>query len=234
MPAYACMTEKTPRLLNYVIPETQFTENESGGRMKILIIGGKGTIGKKVSDHFSKNHEVLIAGRNSGDISVDITDNQSIAAMFESAGNVDSVVCIAGDAKWAAFDSMTEEDFYIGLKNKLMGQVNLVRIGQKYLNAGGSFTLTTGILADHPVVLTTSAAMVNGGIHSFVKAVSLELRNGIRINVVSSGLVEDAIDKYEAYFPGHNPIPMNKVINGYVKSVEGKGTGEIIRMYDNC
>ena len=88
---------------------------------------------------------------------------------------------------------------------------------------GGSFTLSTGILADHPVMLTTSAAMVNGGIHSFVKAVSLELENNIRINVVSSGLVEDAVDKYEAYFPGHNPIPMKKVINGYVKSVQGSG-----------
>ena len=202
--------------------------------MKILIIGGEGTIGKKVSNHFSKKHEVLIAGRNSGDIVVDIVNSQSIQAMFESIGNVDAVVCIAGDAKWAAFDSMIEEDFYIGLKSKLMGQVNLVRIGQKYLNAGGSFTLSTGILADHPVELTSSPAMVNGGIHSFVKAVSLELQNGIRINVVSSGLVEDAVDKYEAYFPGHNPIPMKKVINGYVKSVEGKGTGEIIRMYDNC
>jgi hypothetical protein len=102
------------------------------------------------------------------------------------------------------------------------------------VNPGGSFTLSTGILADHPVALTTSAAMVNGGIHSFVKAVSLELQNDIRINVVSSGLVEDAVDKYEAYFPGHNPIPMNKVVNGYVKSVLGSGNGEIIRMYDNC
>jgi len=128
---------------------------------------------------------------------------------------------------------MTEEDFYIGLRSKLMGQVNLVKIGQKYLNNAGSFTLTTGILADHPVELTTSAAMVNGGIHSFVKAVSLELKNETRINVVSSGLVEDSIERYEDYFPGHNPIPMNKVINGYKKSVEGKGTGEIIRMYDN-
>ena len=81
-------------------------------------------------------------------------------------------------------------------------------------------------------MLTTSAAMVNGAIHSFVKAVCLELKNGIRINVVSSGLVEDAVEKYEAYFPGHNPIPMQKVINGYVKSVEGKGTGEVIRIYD--
>jgi NAD(P)-dependent dehydrogenase (short-subunit alcohol dehydrogenase family) len=204
------------------------------GIMKIIIIGGKGTIGKKVSDHFSKKHELLIGGRNSGDIIVDIADCKSIEAMFKSIGNVDAVVCIAGEAKWGAFDSMTEEDFYIGLKCKLMGQVNLVRIGQDYVNEGGSFTLSTGILADHPVELTTSAAMVNGGIHSFVKAVSLELKNGIRINVVSSGLVEDSLEKYESYFPGHNPIPMNKVINGYVKSVEGKGTGEIIRMYDTC
>ena len=202
--------------------------------MKILIIGGKGTIGKKVSAHLSKKHEIIIAGRSSGDVTVDMADAESIKAMFESTGKVDAVLCIAGEAKWAAFDSLTEEDFYIGLRSKLMGQVNVVRIGQDYVNPGGSFTLSTGILADHPVVMTASAAMVNGAIHSFVKAVSLELKNEIRINVVSSGLVEDAVEKYEAYFPGHNPIPMKKVVNGYVKSVEGKGTGEIIRMYDNC
>ncbi len=202
--------------------------------MKILIIGGSGTIGKKVAEHFRKSHAVVVAARTSGDVTVDMTDSSSIETMFESVGRVDAVVCIAGDAKWAAFDAMTEEDFYVGLKSKLMGQVNIVRIGMRYLNDGGSFTLSTGILADHPVEFTTSAAMVNGAIHSFVKAAALELKNGLRINVVSSGLVEDAVDKYEAYFPGHNPIPMRKVINGYVKSVQGKGSGEIIRMYDNC
>lgn len=202
--------------------------------MKLLVIGGKGTIGKKVCAHFSGKHEIIIAGRTSGDVTVDIAESDSIKAMFASIGKIDAVLCIAGEAKWAAFDSLTEDDFYIGLKSKLMGQVNLVRIGQDYLNTGGSFTLSTGILADHPVVMTTSPAMVNGAIHSFVKAAALELKNELRINVVSSGLVADAVKKYEAFFPGHNPIPMQKVINGYVKSVEGKGTGEIIRMYDNC
>ncbi|MEE4263815.1 MAG: short chain dehydrogenase [Desulfobacteraceae bacterium] len=201
--------------------------------MKLLIIGGNGTIGRKVSAHFSKTHAIIVAGKNSGDVTVDIADSKSIKAMFESIGTLDAILCIAGEAKWAPFDSLTEDDYYIGLRSKLMGQVNLVRIGRDYLNTGGSFTLTTGILADYPVAMTTSAAMVNGGIHSFVKAAALELKNELRINAVSSGLVEDAVEKYEAYFPGHNPIPMQKVINGYVKSVEGKGTGEIIRMYDN-
>ena len=202
--------------------------------MKILIVGGNGTIGKRVSRYFSKQHEVITAGRNSGDVTVDIADSKSIRSMFETTGNVDAVVCAAGDAKWAEFATLTEQDFYIGIKSKLMGQVNLVRIGREHVNAGGSFTLSTGILADHPVALTTSAAMVNGAIHSFVKAVSLEMENHIRVNVVSSGLVEDAVDIYEAYFPGHNPIPMKKVVNGFVKSVLGSGNGEIIRMYDNC
>ena len=48
-------------------------------------------------------------------------------------------------------------------------------------------------LADHPVESTTSPALVNGGIHSFVQAAALEMKDGIRINVVSSGLVEDAV-----------------------------------------
>lgn len=200
--------------------------------MKILIIGGNGTIGKRVVSHFNEKNEILIAGRTNGDVTVDIADSSSIKSMFEKIGKVDAIICIAGEAKWDDFNKLSEDDYYIGLKSKLMGQVNLVRIGQHYLNSNGSITLSTGILADDPVVKTTSASMVNGGIHSFVQAVVLEIENGIRVNVVSSGMVEDAYEKYKDYFPGHNTIPMKKVINGYVRSVKGKGNGEIIRIYD--
>lgn len=200
--------------------------------MRILIIGGYGTIGRKVADHFKANNDVLIAGRNKGDIKVDITKSDSIKEMFEKTGKLDAIICIAGEAKWADFNEITEEEYYIGFRSKLMGQVNLVRIGKEYLNQGGSITLSSGILADDPVIKTASAAMVNGAIHSFVKAVALEMENGLRVNVVSSGMVEDAYERYKDYFPGHNPIPMAKAINGYVRSVNGKGNGEIIRIYD--
>lgn len=200
--------------------------------MKIIIIGGNGTIGKRVTEHLSKKHEILIAARTSGDLTVDIADKESIKAMFERVEDIDAVVCIAGEAKWDKLENLTEDDFYVGIKSKLMGQINLVRIGQNYLNENGSITLTTGILADDPVVMTASAAMVNGGIHSFVKAAALEMKNGIRVNVIASGLVEDAVEKYQHYFPGHNPVPMPKVVNGYVRSLEGKGNGEIIRIYE--
>lgn len=200
--------------------------------MKILIIGGYGTIGKVVSEHFKQKHNVLIAGRTKGDFIVDIADSISIKNLFENIGKLDAIVCIAGEAKWDGFNDLTEDDYYIGVKSKLMGQVNLVRIGKDYLNANGSITLSTGVLADDPVLKTTSAAMVNGAIHSFTKAVALEIENGIRINTVSLGLVEDAYEKYKDYFPGHLPISMKQAVSGYVKSVEGKGQGEIIRVYN--
>ena len=199
--------------------------------MKILVVGGTGTIGKRIVEHFIVGNEVIIAGRSSNDYKIDIADSKSIKKLFEKIGKVDAIICAAGEAKWAPFEDLTETDFHIGLRSKLMGQVNLVRIGRKYLTKEGSITLTTGILADDPVAKTASAAMVNGGIHSFVKAVSLELKRGIRINVVSSGVVMDAYAKYESYFPGHPPIPMDKMMFGYIRSVKGKGTGEIIRIY---
>ena len=200
--------------------------------MKILVIGGSGTIGKRVASHLNQKHDIIIAGRNSGDFQVDITKVESIRELLESIPSLDSIICTAGEAKWDDFKDLTEEDYYIGIRSKLMGQVNLVRIAQDYLKSRGSITLSTGILADDPVIKTTSAALVNGAIHSFVKAVALEIENEIRVNVVSSGVVEDAYEKYKDFFPGHNPIPMAKVVNAYVRSVEGKGNGEIIRIYD--
>jgi len=119
--------------------------------MKIIIIGGNSTIGSIVSSHFGTAHEVIVAGRTGGDVSVDISNSNSIKQLFEEVGKVDAIICIAGEAKWANFND---------LKSKLMGQVNLVRIGQHYLNPMGSITLSTGILADDPVIKTASAAMV--------------------------------------------------------------------------
>ena len=105
--------------------------------MKVIVIGGSGTIGKKVVSRLIEKHQVLVAGRTSGEIRVDISDADSIESMYNTVANVDAVVCIAGEATWAPFESMSEEDFYVGLRSKLMGQVNLVRLGSSHLNAGG-------------------------------------------------------------------------------------------------
>jgi len=202
--------------------------------MKILVIGGTGTIGKTIVEHFSKNHQVIVAGRSSKKYRIDIADTRSIKKLFKKIrkeGKLDAIICAAGEAKWAPFKDLSETDYHVGLRSKLMGQVNVVRLGRKCLKKKGSITLTTGVLADDPVYQTASAAMVNGGLHSFVQAAALEMKKKIRVNVVSSGVVMDAYDKYESYFPGHPPIAMEKMLHGYVRSVLGRGTGQIIRIY---
>ena len=199
--------------------------------MKILLIGGYGTIGRRVAEHFKKDHEVVLAGRYAGDFQVDISRQESIRQLFNEAGLFDAIVCMAGEARWAPFQDLTEQDFYLGIESKLMGQVNLVRIGRQHLNPGGSITLTTGILADHPVPMTSSAALVNGALHSFVRSIQLDVGTSFRVNVVSPALVEDAAQKYGDLFKGQPINTMQEVVKAYEKAVLGNETGKIFKIY---
>jgi NAD(P)-dependent dehydrogenase (short-subunit alcohol dehydrogenase family) len=200
--------------------------------MKILIIGGYGTLGSTAAKALSERHELILGGRSAGDVLVDISDIESIRAMYASLSNLDAVVCAAGTAKWDRFDALGDEDYDLGFRSKLMGQVNLIRLGMDVINEGGSFTLTTGILGERPVPMTTSAAMVNGAIHSFVKAVVLELPRNLRANVVAPGLVEDSAERLGQYFPGQTPVSMAKVGAAYASAVEGTMNGELIKVYE--
>jgi NAD(P)-dependent dehydrogenase (short-subunit alcohol dehydrogenase family) len=199
--------------------------------MKVILVGASGTIGKRIYDTFSTKHEVVRASRSGADVAVDITDAASIEKMYETVGNVDAVICAAGPAKFGALADLTEDDFYVGIRGKMMGQVNLVRIGEKYVNDAGSFTLTTGILSDDPILGSAAVSLVNGAVNSFAMAAALELARGLRINVVCPTVVEDSAEAYAGFFPGFDPAPMVRVVNGYVRSVETHITGRIIRIY---
>jgi NAD(P)-dependent dehydrogenase (short-subunit alcohol dehydrogenase family) len=199
--------------------------------MKILIIGGNGTIGKKVAERLGQKHEVIIGGRNSGQVQVDIAEKSSIELMFKKVGKIDACICTAGTGFYGNFYSMTQEDMMPGIRGKLLGQINVVLIGKQYLSPEGSFTLTSGIAAQHPAKNGTCVAMINGAVNSFVLAAAQELKNDIRINAVSPGLAEDSRERYGEFFPGFNYVPMNKITNAYVLSVEGAVNGEILKVY---
>ncbi|MDE2290912.1 MAG: short chain dehydrogenase, partial [Elusimicrobia bacterium] len=194
--------------------------------MRILVVGGTGTIGKAVVAELKPRHEVLVAGRTSGDLRLDITDRASIKAAFEQAGRLDAVVSAAGRVKFAPFAEMEEADYAIGLKDKLLGQVNLVLVGRKHVADGGSFTLTSGVLSQEPMKGSASISMVNAGLEGFVRAAALELPRGIRVNVVSPPWVTETLIALKM-----NPslgMPAATVAQAYLASVEGAATGQII------
>lgn len=198
--------------------------------MKILMIGGNGTIGKKVTAALS-GHDLIIAGRSNGDIRVDINSADSITSMFRQLHSVDACICTAGTGYYGDFATTTEDQWMPGIKGKLLGQINLVLIGKDYMTEGGSFTLTSGIAAEQPARNGACVAMINGAINSFVLAAAQELKQDKRINAVSPGLVEDSMERYGALFPGYNPVPMQRVTNGYLLSVLGAVNGQILKVY---
>ena len=198
--------------------------------MKIIIVGATGTVGKHITAALKNDHEVIKAGSKSGDVQVDITSPESIEIFFEQIGNFDALISATGNAHFGPLATMKDADFRSGLNSKLMGQVNLVLIGQHFINPKGSFTLTSGILSEDPIVLGANLSTVNGAINSFVKAAAIELDNGVRINAVSPGVFEESPD-YFPFFPGHIPVKMDRVTQAYLKSVLGALTGEVIKVF---
>ncbi len=193
-------------------------------------MGASGTIGRAVAAELGARHELVTAGRSSGDLRLDITDAASIRAAYGEAGKLDAVVCAAGTVTFGPLTEMTAGDYEVGLHDKLMGQVNLVLIGREHVADGASFTLTGGVLDDDPIVQGSSASMVNGALNGFAMSASIELERGLRVNVVSPGVITEALDAYAPYFRGFEPVPAARAALAYAKSVEGKRTGHVFRV----
>lgn len=193
--------------------------------MKVLIVGANGLLGSAAAAALKERHEVIEASRSSG-ISVDLAEPDSIRQMFEAVGAVDAVISCTGSVPFKPLAELTDKDFRSGIDDKVLGQVNLVQIGVGYISDGGSFTLTTGVLAREPILTGAAASLANGALESFVMAAAAELPRGIRINAVSPTVLAEATG-YHEFFPGFSQVPAETVGRAYVKSVEGIQNGQV-------
>lgn len=194
--------------------------------MKIVVVGASGTIGQAIVQMLSTRHDVIQASRSSSEYPIDIVSRNSIQQLFEAIAPFDAIISATGQARFNALESLTDEDFDFSLANKLMGQVNLVRVGIPYLNDNGSFTLTSGVLATEPMSGSAAISLVNAGLEGFARAAALELPRGIRINVVSPPWVTETLEAR-----GMDPsagMPAAKVATAYISAVEGSATGTVI------
>ena len=198
--------------------------------MKILLVGASGTLGKAIHTELKDRHEIITAGRNSGQHKVDITDTQSVKGLFKAVGKIDAVACAAGGAAFGPLESLTYEQFASSLNDKLMGQVRLVLEGRNYVNPGGSFTLINGVLTDDPIRNGVALSMVNGALQSFVIAAAIELPNQQRINVVSPNVFVESLEGYGPYFRGFEAVPVKRAALAFSKSIEGAQTGQVYKV----
>lgn len=197
--------------------------------MKIVIVGASGTMGQYLANVLEKeNHEVIRASRSSEEIQVDTTSTKSIEEMFARIGTFDALISTAGETFVGPWKNLNDQTFKKGIEGKMMGQINLVLIGQHYINPKGSFTLITGALTHEPQINFANASAANGAVEGFVRASAIELPNGIRINAVSPTVIENS-PQYFPYFPGEIPTTMKQLEFGFKKSLFGAVTGHIIK-----
>jgi NAD(P)-dependent dehydrogenase (short-subunit alcohol dehydrogenase family) len=194
--------------------------------MRVLLVGAKGVLGTEITRLLQPAHEVISASRSGSDVAVDLSDKASIAAMFDRVGQVGAVVCVGGTAKFASLDALTDDDFAFSLANKLMGQANLVRCALGHVDTGGSVTLTSGTLAQQPMVGSAAISMVNAGIEGFVRVAALELQGTLRVNVVSPGWVSETLASMGK--DASAGIPAADVAAVYQRAIDGTMTGETL------
>lgn len=196
--------------------------------MRILIIGANGHVGSAAADALSGRHDIIRAGRTA-DEPVDITDPASIADLFARTGTVDAVIVAAGSVPFKPLDALGRDDYLAAFTGKVLSQLDVVRLGVDHVADGGSFTLTTGILAREPIATGAAASMANGAVESFVMAAAAELPRSIRINAVSPTVLAAATG-YHSAFPGFPPVSSEAVGQAFVRVVEGVGTGRVVAL----
>lgn len=204
-------------------------------RLRILVIGASGELGRAVVAELGARHEIVSAGSKSGDVRIDIADPASIIAGLQAAGPLDAVACAAGAVNFlplgvVSVGTIAQSAYGLGLVNKLMGQVNLALAARDALRDGGSITLIAGVLADTPIVAGSSASMVNAAIEAFARAAAIELPRGLRINAVSPTVFEESMGSYGPFFRGFDPVPVARAARAYSRSVEGRQTGQVYKV----
>ena len=191
--------------------------------MRVVVIGATGTIGAPVVHLLSRSgHEVIGVSRNS-DPRVNLDEPASIDALYDAIGEVDGVVCIAGNAAAGPLATVTDEQLGLCLHSKLLGQVNVVRKGCSRVKPGGVLVITGGMLAHTPWPNTSTVAMVNAGLEGFVRAAALEMQEGRRVVIVHPPLVRETAAKWGR---DESPWPQATVVaDAYKTAVEGTMTG---------
>jgi len=116
-----------------------------------------------------------------------------LPAAISRVGEVDGIVCTGGAARFRSWVQLTDDDWAFGVANKLIGQINVMRLGANRVRRGGAITLTSGLAAQYPAPGSAIITTVNAAVEAFVRAVAVEPAITARVNAVSPGWVAETL-----------------------------------------
>jgi NAD(P)-dependent dehydrogenase (short-subunit alcohol dehydrogenase family) len=195
---------------------------------KVIVVGATGRLGSVVVGGL-KDYEVIRAGRSGPDLKIDALDFESASAALATIGPFDALISCAGvRAPFKPFEELTMEDFAIGISNKCLSQLNLVKAAIPYLNENGSITLTSGIIGDEPILGGSAAAAANGALNMCVSTLAAEYAGKLRINIVSPSIIENSVEHYGMIFDGFEPTSEKRIVEAYRRTISAPISGRVL------
>jgi NAD(P)-dependent dehydrogenase (short-subunit alcohol dehydrogenase family) len=192
----------------------------------ILVVGRGSGIARAVTLLArSEGARVVVAGRDPAKLAssydddgitaaqVDITDDDSIAALADSVGPLDHVVSTASARARGTLPDLERQNLLQSFDTKVVGPTMLAKHFAAQINPGGSFVLFSGVHAFKHNVGYLGVGITNGAVDFLTRWLAVELAP-IRVNAVSPGVIdtgawdamgEDGKRDYFARIAAHNP-----------------------------
>jgi NAD(P)-dependent dehydrogenase (short-subunit alcohol dehydrogenase family) len=193
----------------------------------VLVIGRGSGIARAVALLArSEGAGVIVAGRDPGKLAscyddseikaetVDITDDESIAALADRVGQVDHVVSTASARARGKLNDLQRQNLLQSFDTKVVGPTMLAKYFASQINPGGSFVLFSGVHAFKHNVGYLGVGITNGAVDFLTRWLAVELAP-IRVNTISPGVIdtgawdamgEDGKRDYFANIAAHNPV----------------------------
>jgi NAD(P)-dependent dehydrogenase (short-subunit alcohol dehydrogenase family) len=120
---------------------------------------------------------------------VDVTDEESIAALGERLGTVSHVVSTASARARGHLADLDRDSVRRSFDTKVIGPLMLAKHLAPRMNRDGSFVIFSGVAAAKIAVGTMAVAITNAAAETLARSLALELAP-IRVNAISPGVID--------------------------------------------
>ena len=183
-----------------------------------VVVGGASGIGRAVAHALAAdNCRVTVADRNAegarvvaselGDphtaATVDVTNEDTVRALFEQADALDVVVNTAGYSGVGLITDLAVEDFRSVVDVCLTGAFLVIKHGAPRLRDGGALVSISSLNARQPAAAMSAYCAAKAGLSMLTEVAALELApRGIRVNAVAPGFVHTPLTEPATQIPG--------------------------------
>jgi NAD(P)-dependent dehydrogenase (short-subunit alcohol dehydrogenase family) len=168
----------------------------------VVVVGRDGGIARAVTMLArSEGAQVVVAGRDKDKLArayddpgiaaeaVDVTEDESIAALADRVGTVDHVVSTASARARGKLADLERKDLLLSFDTKVIGPAMLAKHFAPQMNRDGSFVLFSGVNAFKVNVGYLGVAITNGAVDFLTRSLAVELAP-IRVNAISPGVID--------------------------------------------